>query len=257
LNWTATARLALCALLALGAWSCEKRVPPTTTEAAETPVEPAALRVSFFQHALDEAGIDYTVPPAGKAILVNIPAFELIAFENGTPAFRSRVIVGTPWNPTPILETHVSAVRIRPSWRPTPAMVASGEYEDRRWPPGLNNPLGLLAVRLEPGLLVYLHDTNRRELFAETERALSHGCIRVQRWDELAAWVLDEDVSTIHAWTEGRRTFDQPAPPIPVTLGYFTVFPDDDGTLQYFPDVYGRETVLGAAPTPEPAGCPG
>ena len=46
-------------------------------------------------------------------------------------------------------------------------MIASGEYRDAVWPPGPNNPLGLAAVRLEPGLLVYLHDTNQRQLFEQ------------------------------------------------------------------------------------------
>ena len=60
----------------------------------------------------------------------------IVAIENGAPALRTRIIVGTPWNPTPLVDTYTTAVRFRPSWRPTPEMVASGEYEDRVWPPG-------------------------------------------------------------------------------------------------------------------------
>lgn len=192
-----------------------------------------------FQRQLDRAGIPYQVPPSGKAILVNIPAFELIAFADGKPVLRSRVIVGAPWHRTPRLQTHVSTVRFRPTWRPAPSMIASGEYADRLRPPGENNPLGLAAVRLGPGMPVYLHDTNKRALFAKEYRALSHGCVRVQRWEALISFVLDIDIGRVHKLANGRRTFDAPAPPIPVELGYYTRFPNAAGQILRHEDVYG------------------
>ena len=118
-------------------------------------------------------------------------------------------------------------------------MIESGEYRDRTWPAGPNNPLGLAAVRLAPGLLVYLHDTNRRELFSEDMRALSHGCIRVERWADLVAWVLDMPLGEVHRLANGTRTLDIPATPIPVILGYFLQFPDETGQIIAYPDVYG------------------
>ena len=199
---------------------------------------PATTSADVFQPQLDRAGVPYQVPSNGKAILVNIPAFELIAFEDGVPVLRSRVIVGAPWHRTPRLKTYVSAVRFRPTWRPTPSMVASDEYQNRVWPAGKNNPLGLAAVRLQPGLLVYLHDTNHREKFDQEYRALSHGCVRVQQWDRLVAFVLGLDLAEVHELANGRRTFDAPAPPIPVTLGYFTRFPDAAGKIIDHPDIY-------------------
>jgi murein L,D-transpeptidase YcbB/YkuD len=143
-------------------------------------------------------------------------------------------------------------------------MVASGEYEDRVWPPGPSNPLGLAAVRLEPGLLVYLHDTNQRHLFDREMRALSHGCIRVQKWDELIAWLLDTDLGTVHAHANARRTFDWPTDPVPVLIRYMTVFPGEAGTTVRHADIYGRAGPSGTDPaTPglaastanAPAGC--
>lgn len=204
--------------------------------------QPQIAAANSFQALLDRAGVDYQVPKTGKAILVNIPAFELIAFENGKPVLRSRVIVGAPWHRTPRLSTHVSTVRFRPTWRPTPSMIASGEYRDYVRPPGIKNPLGLAAVRLGPGLLVYLHDTNRRELFAEDDRALSHGCLRVQRWDALVAFVLNMDIDLVHRLANGRRTFDAPALPIPVELGYYTRFPNAAGQIVRHADVYGLQS---------------
>ena len=194
-----------------------------------------------FQAALDALGVPLSLPPSGKAIVVNIPAFELIAFEDAEPVLRSRVIVGTPWHRTPVMTTHTTSVRFRPTWRPTPSMIASGEYRDRVRPPGPDNPLGLAAVRLEEGMLVYLHDTNRRDLFERDVRTLSHGCVRVQAWDELVAFVLDIDLAVVHALANGRSTTDVPTdPPIPVILGYYRVFPDDAGRPVAYDDVYGR-----------------
>lgn len=195
-------------------------------------------QASGFQHMLDTNGITLKLPPEGKAIVVNIPAYELIVFEDAIPFFRSKVIVGAPWHRTPRMETFVSSVRIRPTWRPTPSMIASGEYRNRVWPPGPNNPLGLAAVRLEPGLLIYLHDTNRRELFSKDMRALSHGCIRVERWADLVAWVLDLTLDDVHRLANGTKTLDLPAMPIPVFVGYYLRFPDDEGNIVTYPDVY-------------------
>ena len=199
---------------------------------------PVKTQADAFQMALDRAGVAYQIPPEGKGILVNIPAFELIAFDQGAPILRSRIIVGAPWHRTPRLTPYVSAVRFRPTWRPTASMIASGEYADRVWPAGPGNPLGLAAVRLQPGLLVYLHDTNHREKFDETYRALSHGCLRVQQWDRLVAFVLGMDLAQVHRLANGQRTFDAPTPPIPVTLAYFTRFPDASGRIIEHPDIY-------------------
>ncbi len=93
-------------------------------------INPAPASAESFQDVLDRARIEYKVPQSGKAILVNIPAFEMILFRDGVTVMRSRVIVGAPWHRTPRLKTHVSAVRFRPTWRPTPSMIASGEYRD-------------------------------------------------------------------------------------------------------------------------------
>ena len=224
------AALGLLASLAVAGCAAAPEAPP--------PAATAPPREPSFQAHLDRLGVDLTLPPAGKAIVVNIPAFRLVAFEDATPVLTSRVIVGTPWNRTPRLETHTTTVRFRPTWRPTPSMIASGEVEAGVRPPGRDNPLGLAAIRLEEGLLVYLHDTNRRDLFAEAERALSHGCIRVERWDALVAWLLERDLAWVHAMAEGDRTVDVPAPEVPVILGYFPVFPDATGRAVRHDDVY-------------------
>jgi len=220
------------------------------------------LSHSRFQRHLDRLEVPVRIPTSGKAILINVPAFELIAFSDGDPVLRSRVIVGTPWHPTPLITTYTTSVRFRPTWRPTPSMVRSGEYKDRVWPPGRKNPLGLAAIRLEPGLLVYLHDTNRRDLFERDQRALSHGCIRVQRWHELIAWLLEIRLDEVHRLANGQRTLDAPAPGVPVLIRYLTTFPDDAGEPVQYADVYGQGGGRSDAASAETgaaadvAGCP-
>ncbi len=192
---------------------------------------------SSFQAQLDALGIPLTLPP-GRAILVNIPSYELVAFEDGVPVLRTRVIVGTPRDRTPRIDTYTSRVTFRPSWRPTPLMIARGEARDGVRPPGENNPLGLAAVWLGPGLQIYLHDTSHRHLFGRQVRALSHGCIRVERWDELIAWILDRDLEWVQAMAGTPPSREVPAPHVPVLIRYLPVFPAADGRVLRHRDVY-------------------
>jgi murein L,D-transpeptidase YcbB/YkuD len=227
-------RWLFCALVIGAAVACSPYQPSD---------DPVSVAVPQFQRKLDHLGVPYTVPPTGKAILVNIPAFELIAFEDGRPAFRSRIIVGTPENPTPLMTSSMRVVRFRPMWRPTPSMIESGEYRDKIWPPGRQNPLGLAAIRLRTDIPIYLHDTNRRDLFGQRTRALSHGCVRVEHWDTLVSWTLDMALSQVHRLANGSQTIDVATPDIPVQFGYFLRFPNATGELVAYPDIYGRGTI--------------
>ncbi|MDU8941867.1 L,D-transpeptidase family protein [Ovoidimarina sediminis] len=209
-----------------------------------------------FQARLDALSLPLTLPE-GRAILVNIPSFELIAFEDGVPVLRSRVIVGKPETRTPRMKTYTSAVIFWPSWRPTPEMVASGEVPDRVFPPGPDNPMGVLAIQLEPGLDVFMHDTNQRELFGQPTRAFSHGCIRVERWAALAAWLLERDEASVRAMSAGPVTRRAETGPVPVLIRYFTVFPSEGGGVGVYPDIYGLAgggTAFGMS-TKNRAGC--
>lgn len=221
--------------LAIGVAACANDPVPISQV---TTIAPPT--VSAFSASLAALDLHDTWPETGKAIVVNLPGFELIALEDGEPVLRSRVIVGSTRNPTPVMDTYTSVVRFRPTWRPTPSMIASGEYEDYVRRPGRNNPLGLAAVRLEPGMLIYLHDTNRRDLFDREHRAMSHGCIRVERWDEVIAWLLEIDLEEVETRANSGRTHDVALPPIPVLFRYHTSFPDDEGQIVHHDDVYRR-----------------
>ncbi|WP_298934140.1 L,D-transpeptidase family protein [uncultured Ruegeria sp.] len=208
-----------------------------------------------FQTVLDRYDIDYQIPHEGKAILVNIPSYEMIALERGRPVLRSRIILGTPWHPTPLLETYTPIVRFRPSWRPPPSMVASGEYLDRIWPPSESNPLGLAAVHLRDGRSGYLHDTNCPELFQRPDRAPSHGCIRVQDWGDLVAFVLDTPLEQVHRLANGRQTMDIETPSIPFSVRYLRNFMDITGQLVSSRDIYRRDPFSNAWEQPVKVTC--
>jgi lipoprotein-anchoring transpeptidase ErfK/SrfK len=186
------------------------------------------------------------VPVKGKAILVNIPSYELIAFEDGEEVLRSRVIVGSAKNPTPPLIAETSVVRFRPTWTPTPEMVEEEGLSPETRPAGKGNPLGLMAIRLDPGLLIYLHGTDSPKLFGREKRALSHGCIRVEKVDEVAAFVLGTTVDEVLRHANGRRTFDMETAGVPVLIRYHTRFPDETGVVREHADVYGRAPYYAA-----------
>lgn len=219
--------------------------PPATVEPAAyaAPIPPEAPLLPAtppgFREALAAAGSDLDVPAAGKAIVVNIPSFELVALEDGVEVMRSRVIVGKRSQPTPRMRTETTVVRFRPSWRPTPSMVATGAYEDEPVPPGRGNPLGLAAIRLAQGDLIYLHGTNNPKLFDREMRALSWGCVRVEKLEPLIAWLLDVDEAQVAGMTGGRRTFDAGTDGIAVIIAYETRFPDATGAAVEHADVYG------------------
>ena len=227
--------LAGAALLLLAACGGNQPVPAESAAPPQRDERNAALR---------SVGVD--VPVRGKFVVVNIPSFELVAFENGTPVLRSRVVVGRRATPTPELATAIVAVKFNPSWTPTPAMV---RWEGARFmPPGPHNPLGRVLFELDNDQLIFMHDTNDRSYFEKTSRAFSHGCIRVEQARELAGWALDMTRQEIDSSIAAGATRRVPlAAEIPTRLVYRTRFPDAAGRLIDHPDVYGRGTLAQAA----------
>jgi murein L,D-transpeptidase YcbB/YkuD len=104
---------------------------------------------------------------------------------------------------------------------------------------------------------VYLHDTPSRELFAKTVRTFSSGCIRIEKPIELAEYVLRGDSrwtrETILAAIDKRveQTVRLPEP-IPIHLLYWTAWADEDGSMEFRNDIYGRDRLLDEALREEP-----
>jgi murein L,D-transpeptidase YcbB/YkuD len=119
-----------------------------------------------------------------------------------------------------------------------------------RQKPGPGNALGHVKFLFPNKYDVYLHDTPADALFSREGRALSHGCVRLEQPDALAKYVLrdrpewdDERIDTaMHAGEEKQLPLKEK---IPVHIVYFTAWPDGQGGVQLFPDVYGYDALQG------------
>ncbi|HWC15669.1 MAG TPA: L,D-transpeptidase family protein [Terriglobales bacterium] len=118
-----------------------------------------------------------------------------------------------------------------------------------RQKPGPKNSLGLVKFVFPNSYNVYLHDTPATELFAKSRRDFSHGCIRLEKPADLAAWVLRDN----SGWTVDRirAAMDGDLPqqvnlshPIPVLILYGTVIVLEDGLVRFYDDIYGHDAAL-------------
>jgi len=117
--------------------------------------------------------------------------------------------------------------------------------------PGPQNALGRLKFMFPNPFSIYLHDTPTEQLFERADRALSHGCIRLQRPLDLAVRLLEADP----AWTRSRlksaiaagqrRTVRLPEA-IPVYLLYWTAAVEK-GRIRFNPDIYDVDRVMSRA----------
>jgi hypothetical protein len=240
--------LAIAGALATGACVSTDQPPPSPVLASEPKAEPPS---SAYLSMLRSHGIGASIPAQGKFVLVNIPSYELIALQDGVPVLRSRVVVGQPKMTTPEMLSSMSALQFNPSWTPTPSMIRN---EGLHYiPPGPQNPLGRVLFDLENDEFIYLHDTNDRALFNRAQRALSHGCIRVEQARALAAWALGVSDKEIDAMIARGTTYSVPlSEAIPVSIAYYTQFPDEAGQVVSYPDIYGSRQVKERI-APEPA----
>jgi murein L,D-transpeptidase YcbB/YkuD len=166
-----------------------------------------------------------------RRVVVNTAAAVLTLYRDGAPQLSSRVIVGTPTHPSPVLSAQIEAVLFNPPWNVPTSIVrreiqpqlrrdpgylvrnhfvilgrktgGSGDIDWRKtsilgsgWQlqqkPGPWNSLGRIKLELPNPRNVYLHDTPLRGLFQKSIRTLSHGCIRVDDIKGLASMLLGE-----------------------------------------------------------------
>ena len=208
-------------------------------------------------------------------VIVNLPDFTLRVVRQGQQVWMTKIVVGKPATPTPIMSAQMKSITINPTWN-VPDPIAANEYlpllqQDPTilqrmglqvsynadgtihlsQPPGEQNALGQLRFNFPNKFLVYQHDSNQKYLFAHDRRAESHGCMRVQDPVKYAE-VLLSIVRPGEGYTEDRirRMFgyseaDVQFPTfIPVHLTYQTAFVDDDGKLEFREDIYGRDQAL-------------
>jgi murein L,D-transpeptidase YcbB/YkuD len=118
--------------------------------------------------------------------------------------------------------------------------------------PGPENALGRVKFMFPNSYNVYIHDTPTRGYFARDDRALSSGCIRVEKPFELACLLLadvpvwpPEKIQT--AMQQNREQTATLKTPVDVLLLYLTAWTDRNGRVQFRKDIYMRdERVLHA-----------
>jgi murein L,D-transpeptidase YcbB/YkuD len=132
------------------------------------------------------------------------------------------------------------------------AQLKSGKLHVRQ-KPGPTNSLGLVKLIFPNDDNVYLHGTEAPQLFKEEERDLSHGCIRVEKPADLAAWALRYNLGWNLERVNGAMNGTQDnvtvvlEKPIPVLILYGTVVVDEKNSVFFFDDVYGYDKQLDAA----------
>ena len=117
---------------------------------------------------------------------------------------------------------------------------------------GASGSLGRIKFSLSNPYVIYLHDTNTRSLFKRAERALSSGCVRVEKPEELAVVLLADaerwSAQALQAALDsGRtRTLDV-GRDVKVLLHYATAALDDAGKVLLRNDIYGYDAAIVAA----------
>lgn len=114
---------------------------------------------------------------------------------------------------------------------------------------GDDNSLGVLKFNFRNRYAVYLHDTNARWMFQKSARALSHGCVRVQDWQDLAHFLVRNDtvkyhIDTLASWiVRQEKHVVSGFKKVPLFIRYFTS-EAKDGRVKFYDDVYGDDKVL-------------
>ncbi|MET0760164.1 MAG: L,D-transpeptidase family protein [Flavobacterium sp.] len=205
---------------------------------------------------------------AKELIFINIPEYQLTYFIDGKKALISEVVVGKAMNKTVVFSADMKYIVFSPYWNVPksilykeilPAINKNRNYlaqHEMEWHgnsvrqrPGPKNSLGLVKFLFPNNNAIYLHDTPSKDLFKQEKRAFSHGCIRVAKPVELANLILRDDPKWTpekidEAMNRGVESWYPLKNKIPVYIGYFTAWVDDDGTIHFYDDVYKRDASL-------------
>lgn len=111
--------------------------------------------------------------------------------------------------------------------------------------PGEANALGRYKFNMPSSDAIYLHDTPNHNLFQRDIRALSSGCVRVNKASELAGLLLQDagwnDSRISSTLKEGDTRYVPIRHRIPVNLYYLTAWVADDGKPQFRTDIYNYD----------------
>jgi len=203
-----------------------------------------------------------------RYVLVNIAGFEMEVVEKGRVIETMNVVVGELSAETPIFADSIRHVVVNPYWNVPdgimerkigPAMARDPNYLDKndmemvngrvRQRPGPQNSLGRYKFIFPNEHDVYLHDTPDGHLFSRVERAFSSGCVRIERPRDFARLLLrlqsDRDPDSLDPiFASGKEQWIKLDRPLPVYLLYFTAWVQEDGSVRFHHDVYGRSEAM-------------
>ncbi len=225
--------------------------------------------------------------PNETYLQVNIPAYKMAIRRGNKRLFESNVIVGKTKRPTPIFSDTLETVVLAPYWNVPKTIFnedklpklqknpnhfgktmqvinkSTGKVVDAstvdwstggqgyrlRQAPGANNALGRMKFLFPNRHAIYLHDTNNRRLFKRSKRAFSSGCIRVERAEDLAIFLLADrnyDRERVQKESRGKEKWlrlpDDKR--YPVFLDYYTAWVDANDNIHYSSDIYGHDKQL-------------
>jgi L,D-transpeptidase YcbB len=210
-------------------------------------------------------------------VMINVPDYTLKVVRDQQTVWQTKIIVGKPKTPTPLLTASMQEVVVNPSWH-VPQSIIRKELlplyardpnifarmglvvkraRDGRLnvvqPPGARNALGRIKFDFPNEFQVYLHDTPEKRLFAFDKRAFSHGCMRVEdpiRFGEIIlAAAMPEPTPNARQlnamFGHRQRSFTLATPPM-VHVTYQTAFVNDAGKLVLDDDIYGFDARIQA-----------
>lgn len=246
-------------------------------------------------------------PASDKYIEVNVAAFNLKAIESGKDALLMNVCVGTVKNATPLLESNITYINLNPQWNVPksivqkeiyysikkdstylqrnrmkllkngeevdPATVDWASVESKSFPYHIRqdawggNSLGRIKFIFKNSFSVYLHDTPSKRTFSAKNRAVSHGCVRLQKPVDLAYFCI-ENIDSLYLdrirysidyqpeTREGKRMLKKGQlkkvkdiinldTPVPVFIDYYTAYllPEEE-QLYFADDVYSFDKKI-------------
>ena len=237
-------------------------VGPGALKTFNVPVE---ARIAQIQANLERWRWMPRAWPATR-IEVNIAGQQLAVFNDNMPVMEMKVVVGAPDKKTPMLRSEIHSVVFNPPWNvPTSiaikelipkgvaylaakgyAFVSNGAGGSRlQQKPGPGNSLGRIKFDFNNPYGVYLHDTNAKTAFGRDARQISHGCVRVEKPEELANLLFGPGSDRVAQGLAQTATERAALPEkMPVMLLYWTVFVGADGQVHFRDDQYRWDSDL-------------
>ena len=269
-------------------------VTPRTLAALNVPVQKRIRQLEASLERIDHMNFQF----GQRYVVVNLPAAFAEAVENDIVVRRYRVIVGKTERPSPTLTAEITSVNLNPTWTVPPSIAKTEISAHMRKDPtylsrmhmdvldahdnpidphsvdwsgthtpnftvrqqnGAFNALGAVKIDMPNPYSVYMHDTNQRNLFSNDYRFDSHGCSRVDNVRDLAAWLLQPELSKWNraaidaAIATGQRQDIVLPRKVPVAWVYLTAWMTRDQTIQFRNDIYDQDEQLLEATAEEAA----